>query len=87
LSVSGASKGRDSSEEFDPPRPEVRKRRVLKEEEVARLIEGYRNGKTVHELASEFGVHRVRVGVILKRNGVETRRRGLISQCCKSVPA
>jgi IS30 family transposase len=71
------SKGRDSSGEFDPPRAIVRKRRVLKDEEVARLIEGYRNGKTGYELASEFCVHRVTVSVILKRNGVEIRRRGL----------
>jgi hypothetical protein len=49
---------------------------VLKEDEIARLIEGYQNGKTVYQLAAQFGVHRVTVGVILKRNGVEIRRRG-----------
>jgi IS30 family transposase len=75
--VAEVSKGRDSSGEFDPPRPEVRKRRVLKVEEIAHLIEGYRNGGTVYQLAAQFGVHRITVGVILKRNGVEIRRRGL----------
>ena len=55
----------------------MRKRRFLKYEEIARLIEGYRSGKTMYELAHEFGIHRVTVGVILKRNGVEIRRRGL----------
>jgi IS30 family transposase len=77
LRAAGVSKGRDSSREFDPPRAIVRKQRVLKEDEVARLIEGYRNGGTMYQLAAQFGVHRVTVGVILKRNGVEIRRRGL----------
>jgi hypothetical protein len=31
----------------------------------------------VPEVSGEFGVHRVTVGVILKRNGVENQRRGL----------
>jgi DNA invertase Pin-like site-specific DNA recombinase len=57
--------------------PQVRQRRMLKEDEIARLIEGYTDGRTVYELGREFGIHRTTVSVILKRNGVALRTRGL----------
>jgi IS30 family transposase len=71
------SKERDGLGEYAPPRPQVRQRRMLKEDEIARLIEGYKDGGTVYELGREFGVHRATVSVLLKRNGVALRMRGL----------
>jgi IS30 family transposase len=71
------SETRDGSDEYAPPRPVVRKRRMLKQDEIARLVEGYQDGKTVYELGREFGVHRTTVSVILKRNGAVIRRQGL----------
>jgi predicted DNA-binding protein (UPF0251 family) len=37
----------------------------------------YKEGKTMRELANDFGIHRSTVTVILERNGVETRQAGL----------
>jgi transcriptional regulator with XRE-family HTH domain len=41
------------------------------------LIERYKAGSTVHQLAKAFGVHRTTVGVVLRRNGVDTSRQVL----------
>jgi hypothetical protein len=71
------SEARDSSGEFAPPRPVVRRRRTLKPDEIVRLIKGYGDGTTVYELGREFGIHRTTASVILKRNGSVIRRRGL----------
>jgi hypothetical protein len=37
------------------------------------MMEAYRNGKTVYQLAEVFGIARQTVGVILRRRGVPTR--------------
>ena len=38
--------------------------------EIAEMARQYRAGKTIYELAKEFGCHRVTVSAILKRNGI-----------------
>ncbi len=47
--------------------------RRLTTAQIADLVEAYRGGKTVFELAETFGVHRTTVGIILQRQGVATR--------------
>jgi hypothetical protein len=50
---------------------------VINAFQTEKLIEGYRRGKTVYELGREFGIHLATVGVILKRNNMPMRMRGL----------
>ncbi len=50
-----------------------RQLRRLTTAQTADLVEAYRGGKTVFELAEMFGVHRTTVGIILRRQGVATR--------------
>jgi DNA-binding CsgD family transcriptional regulator len=45
--------------------------------EVAALVDEYRSGATVYELASRFRVHRNTVSQYLHRQGVTMRRQGL----------
>ncbi len=77
LAVSEASEARDSSDEFAAPRLVCRKQRLLSADDAVRLVDGYRDGKTVYELGREFGIHRVTVSAHLKRAGVPMRRLGL----------
>jgi transposase len=51
--------------------------RRLSYTEVTQLVELYRGGNSMRELAHEFGIHRVTVSRLLKREGVELRNRGL----------
>jgi hypothetical protein len=44
---------------------------------VAALVDSYRAGTTVYELATRFGIHRVTVSAHLHRQGVIMRRQGL----------
>ena len=44
---------------------------------MVRLIDSYRGGATVYELGARFKIDRRTVSVILKREGVMLRRRGL----------
>lgn len=60
-----------------PPVPSCRTARQLRPDEVDDLIEGYRAGRTVRELAQEFGVERRAVGRHLRARGVETKPPGL----------
>lgn len=46
----------------------------LTPDEVKMLIVDYQSGKTPTELAEKYGCHRITVGKILKRNGVEIRQ-------------
>jgi len=59
----------------------IRIRRVtpirLSARQVADLVEGYRAGQTVYELADHFGLHRATVSTHLHRQGVTLRRQGL----------
>jgi transposase len=44
---------------------------------MAELVDGYRSGKTMKELASDFGIHRNTVSAHLTEHGVPVRRGGL----------
>jgi IS30 family transposase len=56
------------------PKPVRRKVRQLSQDEVDRLVEEYKNGKTVYELGAEFSIHRTTVSRILERHDVTMRR-------------
>jgi hypothetical protein len=45
----------------------------ISDEQAHRIAEGYLAGKTVYELAAEFGCHRVTISAILKRQGIALR--------------
>lgn len=45
--------------------------------EVASLVERYQAGATARQLAGEFGIHRVTVGKLMRREGVRLRLDGL----------
>ncbi len=49
----------------------------LDADSVDALVDGYLNGQTVYELATEFGIERRTVSAHLHRRGVPMRRRGL----------
>jgi len=49
----------------------------LKPAQIAALIDAYKSGGTLKELAARFGVHRVTVPAPLQRAGVALRRGGL----------
>ena len=51
--------------------------RRLSSAEVTQLVELYRGGKSMRELAHQFGIHRVTVSRLLKRQRVGLRKRGL----------
>jgi DNA-directed RNA polymerase specialized sigma24 family protein len=51
--------------------------RRLGREQVAELVEGYRLGATVYELAERFEINRKTVSEHLHRQGVSMRRQGL----------
>lgn len=59
------------------PRLNPRTSRPLKPTQVNALIAGYQLGKTMKELAAEFGVNRLTVSAHLRRAGVPIRRCGL----------
>jgi transposase-like protein len=61
--------------EVDPRRYQMSRR--LSSTEVTQLVELYRDGKSMRELAHKFGIHRVTVSRLLKGEGVERRNRGL----------
>jgi transposase len=44
---------------------------------VANLVDGYRAGATMNDLADRFGIHRTTVTQHLHRNSVAIRQRGL----------
>ncbi|MDR2975002.1 MAG: helix-turn-helix domain-containing protein [Propionibacteriaceae bacterium] len=48
--------------------------RRLSEAQIAEMVEAYRGGQTVYQLAEVFGIARQTVGIILGRQGVVTRR-------------
>jgi len=77
LSDAEASKEWDGRSKFAAPGPAYREVRRLSEQELDRLIAGYRGGRTVYELGREFGIHRVTVSNILKRHDVPMRFQGL----------
>jgi DNA-directed RNA polymerase specialized sigma24 family protein len=58
-------------------RPRFQTRRRLAADQIAALVEAYQSGKTMKELASEFGIHRTTVSSHLNEHGVPVRRGGL----------
>ena len=50
---------------------------ILPTRRVTELVDEYRAGTNINELAARFGVHRTTVTQHLHRNGVRMRRRGL----------
>jgi DNA-directed RNA polymerase specialized sigma24 family protein len=52
----------------------------LSADQIAELVEGYRSGNTMKDLASEFGIHRTTVISHLTQQGVRIRRGGLDQQ-------
>ncbi|MGH3926416.1 MAG: hypothetical protein ACRDTT_26730, partial [Pseudonocardiaceae bacterium] len=59
------------------PRSRSRTARPLKPAQVEALVAGYQAGKTMKELAAEFGINRLTVSTHVRRAGVRTRRGGL----------
>jgi DNA-binding CsgD family transcriptional regulator len=49
----------------------------LSPQQIAELVQGYKDGQTVYALADRFGIHRVTVSAHLHRQGVQLRRQGL----------
>jgi DNA-binding transcriptional ArsR family regulator len=48
--------------------------------QVTALVDSYRAGETVYELAARFGIHRATVSAHLHRQGITLRRQGLNAQ-------
>ena len=46
----------------------------LNSAEIAKIIDSYKSGQTVYELAETFGCHRVTISSQLKANGIKLRR-------------
>jgi DNA-binding NarL/FixJ family response regulator len=46
----------------------------LSDERVSQIVTAYEAGKTVYEVAAEYGCHRVTISAVLKRQGVTFRR-------------
>lgn len=67
----------NSQDEPSPQRRPPRRARRLDDREVRHLIESYRAGQTVYELADQFGISRNTASKILHRNDVPIRHRGL----------
>ena len=65
---------------YAPPEGFRRHIKVLAGDEIEKLVEGYRSGKTVYELGREFGIHRTTVGIILRRQGLAPVRRSACEQ-------
>lgn len=55
------------------PSSSCRTARPLQPSEVDRLVEAYRAGASVAELAAQFGVHRETAGKYLQARGIDTR--------------
>jgi hypothetical protein len=53
--------------------------RKLSCDEISALVRGYRDGRTVYELAAQFAIHRQTVSEVLKKSGVPRRVRPLSS--------
>jgi DNA-directed RNA polymerase specialized sigma24 family protein len=49
----------------------------LRAGQIAALVEAYRSGKSMKDLASELGIHRTTVSTHLTEQGVPVRRGGL----------
>lgn len=70
----------DSPSQPTPKRQRPSRARRLPEAQVQELIEGYKSGSTVYELAAQFKIGRNTVCRILHRHEVPVRRRGLSAE-------
>ena len=52
----------------------------LNAEKAAQLIAGYQARAKLRELGPQFGIPSETAGLILRRNGIESRRRGLSAE-------
>jgi len=59
------------------PRPKPHTSRSLKHPQVDALVAGYEAGRTMKELAAEYGINRMTVSAHLRRAGAALRRPGL----------
>jgi DNA-directed RNA polymerase specialized sigma24 family protein len=59
-------------------RPKIQAQRRLKQAQVTALVEGYRLGQSMKELASTFGIHRTTVTAHLHERGVAVRGLGQV---------
>jgi DNA-directed RNA polymerase specialized sigma24 family protein len=65
---------------------QVRRQKIprrLSSEQISELIQEYREGLTVYELAARFGIHRETASGVLEREGVPRRRKPLSSSQTK----
>ena len=69
--------GPDTPEPKSTKRDRPRRARQLGDDQIQELIDGYRSGATVYELAAVFGIERRTVSAILHRHDVPMRRCGL----------
>lgn len=65
----------DTEVESVTPRPRVQTQRHLDYEGQAKVVESYQGGKTMNEVARQFGLHRTTVRAILDRAGATVRPR------------
>jgi len=78
--LSGAAESDDEvgDSPYAPPRATTgRMKARLNPAQLGLLIDRYVSGKTVYELAADFGINRQTVSVILKREGVPMRMQGI----------
>jgi DNA-directed RNA polymerase specialized sigma24 family protein len=74
--LSSLPKATDSNHN-DTPRTRRTAAAKLTPQQIAELVQGYKDGQTVYALADRFGIHRVTVSAHLHRHGVQLRRQGL----------
>jgi hypothetical protein len=73
-------KQNSSTEPATGPRERPRTAKQLNAEQAAQLIAGYQAGAKLWELGQQFGIHPETAGLILRRNRIEKRRRGLSAE-------
>jgi hypothetical protein len=61
----------------DSSLPERQRQKRLKPEEIERVVELYRRGATVYELAEQFSCHRTTISAALHKANVNFRRTGM----------
>jgi DNA-directed RNA polymerase specialized sigma24 family protein len=67
----------DAPQNDEAVRTACRTARQLRPAEVDELVEDYRAGATVYDLAARFGISRATIGQHLRRRGVDTKPPGL----------
>jgi hypothetical protein len=78
--VKQLAKQDSSPEPATGPRKRPRTAKQLNAAQAAQLIAGYQARAKLWELGQQFGIHPETAGLILRRNGIEKRRRGLSAE-------